>query len=281
MPGQLVDVGGHRLHVACTGQGSPTVVLDAGLGGTSLDWVLIQNRLSDRTQVCAYDRAGMGWSDAGPEPRTPARIATELNTLLTTAGVHGPYVLVAHSLAGKSARLFAIAHPDKVAGLVLVDTRSERIDAASTQAETEAFNDALRRQAFLLTFARRLGLVRLFGSVLADRSGLPSSVAGETLMMQSQSKSLAATTSEGLARSANDNVLMSTKLGSIPLVVIAAGQTNVGIAGWSEAQAELATLSTKGSLIVAEGSSHMVQFDQPDVVIDAVQSLLDSTAAGN
>src|SRR5690349_15455065 len=97
-PGQLVDVGGYRLHIQCVGTGSPTVVLDAGLGGSSLDWSLVQAAIGQTTRVCAYDRAGMGWSESGPAPRTPAQIAGELHTLLGNAGIAGPYVLVAHSL---------------------------------------------------------------------------------------------------------------------------------------------------------------------------------------
>src|SRR5690349_3053542 len=100
-PGQLVDVGGFRLHINCVGTGSPTVVLDAGLGGSSLDWNLVQAELGRITRVCAYDRAGMGWSDPSPQPRTPGQIGRELHTLLTNAGIAGPYVLVGHSLAGK------------------------------------------------------------------------------------------------------------------------------------------------------------------------------------
>src|SRR5688500_18438562 len=120
-PGRLVDVGGYRLHIQCVGAGSPTVVLDAGLGGSSLDWNLVQPELGRSTRVCAYDRAGMGWSDPSPQPRTPRQIADELHTLLTNAGIAEPYVLVGHSLAGKNVRLFRIAHPDQVAGMVLVD----------------------------------------------------------------------------------------------------------------------------------------------------------------
>jgi alpha/beta hydrolase fold len=111
-PGQLVDVGGERLHIDCVGEGSPTVVLESGLGGSSLDWRLVQPELGKTTRVCAYDRAGMGWSDPSPQPRTPRQIADELHTLLTHAGIAGPYVLVGHSLGGKNVRLFALTHPD-------------------------------------------------------------------------------------------------------------------------------------------------------------------------
>ena len=142
-PGRLVDVGGFRLHIHCTGSGSPTVVLDAGLGGSSLDWSLVQPELATTTRVCAYDRAGMGWSDPSPAPRTPAAAADELHRLLVKANITGPYVQVAHSLSGKSARLFARRHRDEVAGLVLVDTRSEHMDALTTKTENDAFIEAV------------------------------------------------------------------------------------------------------------------------------------------
>jgi pimeloyl-ACP methyl ester carboxylesterase len=112
--GQLVDLGGNRMHIHCVGQGSPTVVLDAGLGGFSLDWNLVQPELAATTRVCAYDRAGYGWSDPSPQPRTPRQIADELHTLLFTAGVKGPYVLVGHSAAGKHVRLYADLYPQEV-----------------------------------------------------------------------------------------------------------------------------------------------------------------------
>lgn len=280
VPGTHVDIGGHSLHITCLGQGRPTVILDAGLGGTSRDWVLVQASLASHTRVCAYDRAGMGHSDPGLEPRSPARIADELGRLLKTAGVPDPYVLVAHSLSGKSARLFAAAHPEDVAGMVLVDTRSEKIDAATPPDEAEAFAVALKRQAVLLTPARKLGLVRLMGSMVGDAPGLPPGVATEMALLQSQPQSLRATTAEGLARSMDDAALSGASLGAIPLVVIAAGDSMASIPGWAEAQAELAVLSREGKLVVAEGSSHLVQIDQPEIVIDAILSVLDAARKG-
>ena len=126
--GQLVDVGGYRLHISCVGEGSPTVVLDAGLGGFSLDWSLVQPELAATTRVCAYDRAGYGWSDPSPHARTPSQIADELHTLLVNAGIQGPYVLVGHSAAGKHVRLYASRYPQAVAGMVLIDARHESVD---------------------------------------------------------------------------------------------------------------------------------------------------------
>src|SRR5215207_4765289 len=106
-PGQLVDVGGHRLHIQCVGTGSPTVITESGLGGTSLDWSLVQPAVAQTTRICSYDRAGWGWSDPGPSPRTSGRIVEELRSLLAAAGIAGPYVLVGHSVGGLHAQLFA------------------------------------------------------------------------------------------------------------------------------------------------------------------------------
>lgn len=280
VPGQHVDIGGHNLHIICLGQGRPAVILDAGLGGTSRDWVLVQARLAAHTRVCAYDRSGMGHSDPGPEPHSPARIADELRRLLRNAGVPGPYVLVAHSLSGKSARLFAAANPEDVAGMVLVDTRSEKIDAATPPDEAEAFAASLKRQAVLLSLARKLGLVRLIASILPDEPSLPPGIATEMMLLQTQPQSLRATTAEGLARSTDDAALTGTLLAEIPLVVIAAGDSMASIPGWVEAQAGLAALSREGQLVVAEGSSHSVQIEQPEIVIDAVLSVVDAARTG-
>src|SRR6266487_2016894 len=160
-PSQLIDIGGYRLHIQCVGTGSPTVVLDAGLSGSSLDWRLVQPELGRSTRVCAYDPAGLGWSPPRPQPRTPRQIADELHTLLTNAGIAGPYVLVGHSLGGKNVRLFALSHPNQVAGMVLVEARGEYVDANTSPAEVQAFQQATAAQASQYRLARGLGLVRL------------------------------------------------------------------------------------------------------------------------
>src|SRR5438309_5962518 len=123
-PGKLVDIGGYRLHINCTGTGSPTVILDAGLGGTSLDWSKVQPAVAGFTRVCSYDRAGYGWSDTGPGPRTSQQIVKELHLLLVHAQISGPYLLVGHSLGGLNMRLYAYRYPGEVAGMDLLASPS-------------------------------------------------------------------------------------------------------------------------------------------------------------
>jgi pimeloyl-ACP methyl ester carboxylesterase len=277
-PGRMVDVGGYSLHLDCRGQGSPTVVMDAGLGASSLDWALVQPELARTTQVCTYDRAGMGWSDPGPAPRSPARLAEELHALLRNGGVPGPYVLVGHSLAGKTIRMFAASHPADVAGMVLVDARSEIVDA---NADMKGFAAALEAQAAAYSLARRLGIARLFGGKLIALPLVQPALATQMALFETGSTAIAETTQEGLNRATNDKALASASLGSIPLVVIASGESMANLPDWPAAQKAMARLSTNGRLLVAEGSGHAIQLEQPAVVINAVDHLIHALRGGN
>src|SRR6476661_4820744 len=124
-PGQLVDIGGYRLHLWCTGDGAPAVILDTGLGGSTPGWGFVQPEVARFTRFCSYDRAGMGYSDPGPSPRTARRIASELAELLARSGIAGPVILVGASIAGFDVRVFASDYPQRAAGLVLVDSSHE------------------------------------------------------------------------------------------------------------------------------------------------------------
>ena len=150
-PGHLVDIGGHRLHLWCTGDGAPAVILDTGLGGSSADWGFVQPDVARFTRVCSYDRAGMGYSDPGPSPRTARRIASELAELLERSGIAGPVVLVGASIAGFDVRVFASDYPERAAGLVLVDASHE--------------DDAheVPRMARFVPLLSTTGVLRLFG----------------------------------------------------------------------------------------------------------------------
>src|SRR5688572_13465273 len=138
-PGQLVDVGGYRLHINCTGTGSPTVVIDAGQGDWSTSWGSVQQEVAKTTRVCTYDRAGMGWSDSGPLPRDATHFARELHTLLQKANIPGPYVMVGHSLGGAAVQVFVGEYASEVSGVVLIDSMSRgQISQPHVQAQAQA-----------------------------------------------------------------------------------------------------------------------------------------------
>jgi pimeloyl-ACP methyl ester carboxylesterase len=167
-PGEMVDVGGYSLHINCVGHGSPTVLLDAGSGGFSAQWVRVQREVSETTRVCAYDRAGMGWSEMGPQPRDAKQISGELHTLLYKAGIEGPYVLVGHSFGGMYMQTYAARYPEEVAGVALVDSstvpdqfgrRPEARDSYEPQKQRSAVVPQLVRLGASLP--ARLGVVRL------------------------------------------------------------------------------------------------------------------------
>lgn len=272
--GRLVDVGGHRMHIDCRGVGSPTVVMDAGLGGAFLDWSLVQPALQATTRVCVYDRAGMGWSEPVAGPRTPSRLATELHALLATAGESGPYVLVGHSLAGKNVRLFARTFPQEVQGMVLVDARSEIIDQHMSVDDTAGFNAALKGQAITYSLARHVGLARLVGGALIGEPLVPAATAREMALLQTDAAAIDETYREGIARASDDDVLAGQTLGALPLVVIAAEANMSSLPGWAGAQEALAHLSINGRLVVAKGSGHYVQLERPDLVTTAIKQVV-------
>lgn len=273
-PGRLIDIGGYRLHLDCRGEGSPTVVMDAGLGGASLDWSLVQPELQRTTRVCVYDRAGMGWSDPREAMPTPSRLATELHTLLSNAGEAGPFVLVGHSLAGKNVRLFAEAFPTEVSGMVLIDARSERIDEEMSAADSEGFNAALKAQAVAYSFGRRVGLARILGGALIGQKLLPEATASEMQLLETKPSAIDEAYAEGIARSSDDEVLAGQSLGAMPLTVIAAGQNMIDLSGWGAAQTSLAHLSTRGRLVIANGSGHYVQLEKPELVISSIEQIV-------
>src|SRR5829696_2106012 len=171
-PGEMVDVGGYSLHINCVGQGSPTVLLDGGFGEWSAQWVRVQREVSGTTRVCAYDRAGMGWSEMGPDPRDARQITSELHTLLSKAGIEGPYVLVGHSFGGMYMQTYAARYPEEVAGVGLVDAstdpvqfdqRPEARDSNEPQKQTSAVVSWLER--FGISLPARLGIVRLLSKL--------------------------------------------------------------------------------------------------------------------
>jgi pimeloyl-ACP methyl ester carboxylesterase len=159
-PGEMVDVGTHSLHINCLGQGSPTVILEAANFGMSAHWTRVQQQLAKITRVCAYDRAGMGWSEAGPEPRDARQVSSELHTLLNgAAGTEGPYVLVGHSYGGLYAQMYAARYSHEVAGVVLVE--SSHPEQFTRTQEGRAMYEQTRRMGAVIPWLARLGVIRL------------------------------------------------------------------------------------------------------------------------
>src|SRR4051794_6053937 len=179
-PGKLYVVGGHRLHLDCHGHGSPTVVLSNGLGGISAGWARITGPLAATTRVCAYDRAGQGWSDEAATPRDGIQSSEDLHTLLAEAGEHGPYVLVGHSTGGTYAMTYAARYPEQVVGLVLLDGSSpdqfSRMPAFPGQ-----YDMVLRRGYALLPTLSRIGA----GHLVPAGSHLPAAVAAKVAAITS------------------------------------------------------------------------------------------------
>jgi pimeloyl-ACP methyl ester carboxylesterase len=157
--GEMVDVGTHTLHINCLGEGGPTVILEAANLGMSAHWVRVQQQLAQTTRVCAYDRAGMGWSGSGTEPRDAKQISSELHTLLKGADTEGPYVLVGHSYGGLYARMYAARYPNQVAGVVLVDSSHPEQFTRSPQGR--AMYEKTRRMGAVIPWLTRLGVIRL------------------------------------------------------------------------------------------------------------------------
>jgi pimeloyl-ACP methyl ester carboxylesterase len=265
-PGMLVDVGGHRLHLYCTGWGRPTVILEAGFPGSSLDWTLVQPKLAKSTRVCAYDRAGYGWSEPGPRLRTSLRITDELYALLGRAGVFGPYVLVGHSFGGLHVRLYASRFPTQVAGVVLVDAAAEGVVRRRPPRVDKLLWCEVEIWLGLERLEQALGLGR-------DAPRLPPTVAPAATARATRPATCQAAHDEASVRAESLwEVRQAADLGSKPLVVVTRGRDLNP--QWRAGQAALLRLSTRSSQVVAAGSGHYVQLDQPEVVVEAVRTVL-------
>ena len=299
-PGELVDVGGHRLHLHCVGTGSPTVILEAGLGENWLSWHLVQDSIAGVTRVCAYDRAGLGWSDAAPGPLPSAQVAESLHTLLNNADIQGPYVLVGHSYGGFHVRSFAYQYPEEVAGIVLVDAYHEnqlfRLPAEFAQVNRDGTAELVSTLKLVHTLAP-FGVVRAFGlaASFAQGDAVGNSLAPEdydvlVALYNRTHFSQAVIYENELAILDVEQTRPLSSLGDIPLLVLAkasddadpdaTGITEEMLVQANEItmdlQGELAALSTNGELIVVENTGHYIQIDQPDAVIEAVNTLVAS-----
>lgn len=285
-PGKMVDVGGYRLHLYCTGEGSPTVIMDAGLSGGVLDWVLVQPEVAKFTRVCSYDRAGNYWSETSPNQRTSGEIVKELHTLLQNAEIQAPYVLVGHSIGGANMQLYAGQFPDEAAGMVLVDSsHAEQRTRLSEKYKPPAF------LPFLTKVFAPIGVARLVNSIgTNEKEAVTPLDAPERIAMSSSTKSFYASANELdlIEMSLNEVGSTPMKLGDKPLIVLTRGkkepipgmtdeEADLTRQGWLELQTELSRGSSTGKQIIAEKSGHYIQIDQPDLVIESVRQVVEKT----
>ncbi len=277
--GKRIDIGGYKLHLYATGDskaGIPSVVLDAGSGGTCLSWCKVQPALETITRVCSFDRAGMGWSDAGPTPRTSQRIADELHTLLHKANIPAPYLLVGHSFGGMNMRVFAASYAREVAGLVLVDApNEEEIEHLPDSAYATA-KQYIRRAIWYL--AAVFGLIRLairMKFIAQDMSEYPQHLRQTVRWLYSQPRSVKTRDDEELVAQTSCAQVRATRsyLKNVPLVVISSGKKGID-SPLMAYQRELAKLSTCSKHVIALHSGHLIQFDQPELVIQMIRELL-------
>jgi pimeloyl-ACP methyl ester carboxylesterase len=275
MPGHLVDVGGRRLYVHCTGSGSPTVVLVSGLAETSVYWGgWIAPAVAQKTTVCAYDRAGQGWSDAPASPQDGLAVATDLHTLLDQAQIPGPYVLVGHSTGGAYVRVFAARYPDQVAGMVFLDSQPN--EALTGLPDFPSQYSTLRRASALFPSLARLGVFRLVNQFAPDPLPVPTrdeeravvSTASLNRIQRDEFTELPMTLKEAAAL---------TTLGDRPLVVVTAAKG--AQAGWLPLQDKMTGLSTNSAHRVLPDTDHPGLVHDRLGAAQASQAILDVVAS--
>lgn len=298
--GKLVDIGGKHLHLAESGEGSPTVIFDSGMGGNMLDWCLVQPEIARFTRTVAYDRLGLGWSDPIPPDvsRSSQDMVEELYALLTAAQVPPPYIYVGHSLGGLNARLFADKHPAEFAGAVLVDaTHEDELSSRFPSKYVEGFEAQRKGMASFVKLAK-LGLLSLMVKLnMIDPTlrrvleKFPAETGRMYRYFYAQPDTM-----ETLVREMSDIKVSYAQArqiglkpgswGNRPLVVLKHGIHDKLPRGVSEeviqdyiqaftaVQNELAALSTNSQLVTAEKSGHAIHMEQPELVIQAVQEVV-------
>lgn len=288
-PGELVDVGGYRLHIYGLGtqHAGPSVILDAGLGCTCMDWDNVQGEIAAFARVYSYDRAGFGWSDGGPRPRSSRQMVEELHRLLENAHVAGPYVLVGHSFGGFNVRLFADTYPQEVAGLVLVDTSHE--DQLERIMGIQEENQATMRVLRLCSIVSPFGLMRVAvraGLTPLDKLAYSAGVLPVVKALVSQTRYPASNYQELAAFPESAGQVRASRRMHKDLPVIALSQRvqeayssleeERSAQIWQEFQRDQVTLSTNGRQVVAGHSGHYIQLEQPELVIEAIKSIVTS-----
>jgi pimeloyl-ACP methyl ester carboxylesterase len=269
--GRMVSVGDHAMHIHCTGEGSPTVLFESGLGEGALSWSAVQPEVSKFTRACSYDRAGYFWSEPSDAERTSEMIAEELMTLLQQAGEKGPYILVGHSLGGVYVRAFASRYPDQVAGMVLVDSSHE---AQFLRLPPEP-DTLLRASRFLAP----LGVGRIIGRPIGYATPLSSDQRSAYQEMGYLAKNYATVLREKTAAAAQavTGLKRNPMRDDLPLVVLTQGGKKMKpeiYKTWVEMQNELAALSSRGTHIFAASAGHYIQLEEPQLVVHAVSQVV-------
>jgi pimeloyl-ACP methyl ester carboxylesterase len=281
-PGQLTNVGDYNMHIYCTGKGSPTVILEAGLNDFFVSWSKIQPELAKITRVCSYDRAGLGWSNASPHPRTSEVMVEELHTLLRNTGIESPYILVGHSFGGINMRLFARQYPDEVIGLVLVDSAHEQQIQRLPFLKDAA--DGLVGQFRAFSTMSSLGLMALSPAAIPNR-GFPEEAYNQYQAVLATTDYFDSAIAESTAFFSGTSSLKMAGLGDLPLIVLSHGVSDTISSlnrteqsqfeqEWTKMQLELAGLSSNSKQVIAEKSGHYIQLDQPELVVESILQLV-------
>lgn len=286
--GQFIDLGGYKLHMVESGNQGPTVILEAGLGLASLDWSLVQPEIAKFAHVVSYDRAGLGSSDESPNPRTSQMMVDELHALLKKANIPGPYILVGHSFGGMNILLYASQYPDEVAGLIFVDSVHELQNRLMVDEELDFLNNLTSwGNPKIGRITQQLGISRLllpFTNLGEELHNFPVQFKNNYLTKISSSKFARAIYGEdsnfedSLKQVENSQVSVQNK----PVIVITAGNipdlfdenTDTADKIWFMMQRDLALRSKQGKHLFAENSDHMIPWNQPEIIIQAVKELI-------
>src|SRR6266699_4104683 len=297
-PGHLVRFNERRMHILVTGEGTPTVVFESAMGASCLSWTLVQPQVAPFSRAVSYDRAGHGWSDPAPEPRTARQIAQELNTLLNATGLPGPYVLVGHSFGGYVNRAYAHLYRDRVAGMVLVDSVHPAEWKKPTPEQLRMIEVGLR-YAWIAAWLARLGFVRFCLAQLARGSPrlgwaaasafgvsmaaavqriagevrkLPAPILPVVRALWSQPKNFMSLGQHVAALPVSAAQAAAVRsLGDLPLVVVSGDPHAAPHIDW---QRDLAQLSSCGRHLVASDCGHWVHLDHPEVVTRAIREVV-------
>ena len=276
MPGQLIDVGGRRMHIHCTGAGGPTVVLISGIAETSTYWEgWVAPAVAQNTTVCNYDRAGQGWSDPPPSPQDGAAVIADLHTLLDRAHIQGPYVVVGHSTGGVYARIFANRYPDQVAGMVMLDSQpNEALSGGLPDFPSQYLT--LRRATALFPSLARIGAFRAIG--LFGNDPLPEPTRDEEGAVTSTG-SLYRIERDEFAHlpTTLDEAAELTTIGNRPLIVVTAAKG--AQPGWVPLQDKMTNLSTNSVHRVLPNIDHAGVIHDRSGAAQASQAIVDVVTA--